>query len=197
MYRNKRLGLLLPLCGLIIAAIGLWPFLFSTIQKTSIPSLFTLQQTGDANYGSTFFFSVMLFAILPIAYLRRRKRIRVAVGVLLGLISYFCWFSSTIWVEYNNIDLNEQRVIAILVWTFAIIIILITKSARKQKRKMFSQAVKREVIHKQKGKCAICKRKLQSYGLDFHHKNQDRSNNKISNCEVLCTVCHRRKHSIE
>ncbi|HEY9386754.1 MAG TPA: hypothetical protein VIP70_06925 [Nitrososphaeraceae archaeon] len=114
MYRNKRLGLLL--CGLLIAAIGLCPFLFSTIQKTSISSSFTLQQTRDANYVSTFFFSVMLFAILPLAYLMRRKRIRVAVGVLLGLISYFCWFSSTIWVEYDNIGLNEQRVIAILVW---------------------------------------------------------------------------------
>jgi 5-methylcytosine-specific restriction endonuclease McrA len=27
------------------------------------------------------------------------------------------------------------------------------------------------------------------------HKNGDRSNNKPSNCQVLCVPCHRRKHT--
>jgi peptidoglycan/LPS O-acetylase OafA/YrhL len=196
MYRNKRLGLIL-LCGLITA-----PFLLSflvlyyaeNIGNTIFSFTQVLQEIRYAEYDSTFFFSLMLLGMLLLAYLKRRKRIRVAVGVLLGLIGHFCWFSTALWTE-QNIDMAEQRVIAILLWAIAMII-LITKSARKQKRKIFSQAVKREVIHKQNGKCAICKRKLQSYGLDFHHKNRDRSNNKASNCQVLCTVCHRKKHSL-
>ena len=38
-------------------------------------------------------------------------------------------------------------------------------------------------------------RKLVAYDVDFDHKNGDRSNNKLSNCQVLCVPCHRRKHA--
>ncbi|MGB8934699.1 MAG: HNH endonuclease signature motif containing protein [Candidatus Nitrosopolaris sp.] len=69
------------------------------------------------------------------------------------------------------------------------------KSHKVRKRKQFPQLVKREVIHKQKNRCAICKRKLGQYGSDFHHANGDRSDNRLSNCKALCIPCHRRKHA--
>jgi K+-sensing histidine kinase KdpD len=155
-----------------------------------------LEQTNHFVFDEIFLFSIMLLCLLITIYIKRRKRIVAAVASILGFASYLFWFyTSILWIEYYNINLAEQRTIAIVLWVTAMIV-LITKSARKQKRKIFTEAVKREVIHRQKGKCAICKRKLQSYGLDFHHKNEDGSNNKISNCQVLCTLCHRKRHSV-
>jgi hypothetical protein len=61
-------------------------------------------------------------------------------------------------------DLAEQKVIAILPWTIAT---LITKPERKEKKRVFSQGVKIEVSHKQKGKCTICKTKLQTIWTRF------------------------------
>jgi hypothetical protein len=55
----------------------------------------------------------MLLVLLLIIYINRRKRVRVASEDLLSLISYFCWFSTPYWAEYN-MDLTEEKVIAIL-----------------------------------------------------------------------------------
>jgi 5-methylcytosine-specific restriction endonuclease McrA len=97
------------------------------------------------------------------------------------------------WFDEYVITPREQKLIAVLLWIIAIVV-LVSRSAKKEKRRRFTQAVKRHIIHKQKGKCVMCNRKLEAYGSDLHHKNGDRSNNKLSNCEVLCTPCHRRKH---
>jgi hypothetical protein len=135
----------------------------------------------------------MLLGLLSLAYIKRRKRIRVIVGLILGLGSYFCWFSTAEWWTADNLILHQQRLIAIILWIFAAGV-LISNSARKENRKSFSEVVRKEVVQKQKSRCARCKRKLEEYGADFHHKNGDRSNNKLSNCQMLCTPCHRRKH---
>jgi 5-methylcytosine-specific restriction endonuclease McrA len=66
----------------------------------------------------------------------------------------------------------------------------------KEKRRQFSEAVRQKVIHKQDGTCNRCRRKLVAYDMDVDHKNGDRSNNRPSNCHVLCVACHRRKHSM-
>ena len=63
-------------------------------------------------------------------------------------------------------------------------------STRKQKRRAFPLTVKRQVLYNQKEKCAYCKRHLNKQIIEFHHKNKDRSNNKLSNCEILCANCH-------
>ena len=189
---NNRLVLYRIIIGLTLLS------LLYAVHRESTMSLLIplqpLQQIYNSGFSSTFLLSIMLLVSLPLAYIKGRKKICVAVTIILLMTSYLCWFSSTAWwVEYN-ITSGEQKIIAILLWVIAIVI-LISRSAKKEKRRHFPQAVKRHVIRKQKGKCVMCKRKLEAYGSDLHHKNGDRSNNKLSNCEVICTPCHRRKHA--
>ena len=154
----------------------------------------TIQQKNDSAAVDTIgYFWIMLFGLVVLIYIKRRTTVRASIGLIFGSASYFAWFSNKWSAEYN-IDVAEQRIIAIALWSIAVAV-LILKSRKKERRKSFSELVRREAIRKQKGKCAICKRKLDLYGRDFDHKNGDRSNNKISNCQALCTSCHRRKHA--
>jgi hypothetical protein len=57
-------------------------------------------------------------------------------------------------------------------------------STRRQKRQAFSLTIKRQVIHSQDGKCANCKRRVTKQIIEFHHKNNDRSNNKLKPYEI-------------
>ena len=195
MYRDNNNRLVLYR---VILALALLSFLFA-VQRASAMSLLPilsqpLQQICNGGFGSSLLFSIMLIVSLLLTYIKRRKRFCVTVAIILGFASCLSWFSSTArWAEYD-ISPAEQKIIAILLWIIAVII-LVSRSTKKEKRRHFTQAVKRHVIRKQKGKCITCKRKLEAYGSDLHHKNGDRSNNKLSNCEVLCTPCHRRKHT--
>lgn len=60
-----------------------------------------------------------------------------------------------------------------------------------KERRYFSTEVKRQVLKDQNYKCAICKRNTGVW--DYDHKNGNRSNNKISNCQALCPNCHAKK----
>jgi ABC-type nickel/cobalt efflux system permease component RcnA len=113
------------------------------------------------------------------------------VGSILGLSSFVCWFSGNWWSAYYVFP-YEQRFLAVILLCIALWVLVSNLS--KEKRKDFSVAARREAIRKQKGKCARCKRKLMEYAFDIDHKNGDRSNNKLSNCQVLCVPCHRKKH---
>jgi general stress protein CsbA len=182
----------------VILALALLSFLFA-VQRASAMSLLPmlsqpLQQICSGAFSSSLLFSIMLIVSLLLAYIKRRKRFCIAIAIILGFASCLSWFSSTAWWAKYDISPAEQKIIAVLLWIIAVII-LVSRSTKKEKRRHFTQAVKKHVIRKQKGKCVICKRKLEAYGSDLHHKNGDRSNNKLSNCEVLCTPCHRRKHT--
>jgi hypothetical protein len=140
------------------------------------------------------FFSLMLLGLLALVYFKGRKRVRVVLGLSLVLLSYICWFSNQfeLWSAYN-VSLNEQRFLAIVLWGIALWV-LVRKSS-KEKRRYFTEVVRRETIQKQNGRCNKCRRKLVAYDVDFDHKNGDRSNNRLSNCHILCVPCHRRKHT--
>jgi hypothetical protein len=129
----------------------------------------------------SFLFSAMLLALLFLSYTKRRKRVRIVLSLFLGLLSCYCWLSS----EHKFIAMSF---LGLSFW------VLVAKFS-KEKRRQFSEAVRREAIHKQNGNCNRCKRKLVAYGMDVDHKNGDRSNNKLSNCQVLCVACHRKKHA--
>ena len=64
-------------------------------------------------------------------------------------------------------------------------------STKSKKRRNFSEAVKKEILHIQKNKCAMCRKKLESPQYD--HIDGDRSNNAITNCQALCPNCHVKK----
>src|SRR5215472_3604422 len=143
------------------------------------------------NIDSSCFFCMILLGLLILICMKRKKSTRITIGTILGLLSYLAWFST----ESSNLSLGDQRIIALLLWGVALFL-LISEPRRIRKRKHFTQLVKREVIHKQKNRCATCKRKLEPYVSNFHHVNGDRSDNRLSNCKVLCIPCHRRKHLI-
>ena len=187
MHRDNRIALT---CDVTLALVML--FLLHSSQ-TSGPSLLDLEQSEFSRYNANLFFSAILLGLILLSYIKRRKRIRLILSLSLGLLSYVCWFSIDIyWWEEYDIKLYEQRFLAILFlgigfWA------LLSKSL-KEKRRHFSEIVRRQVIQKQKGKCAKCKKNLLPFGMDLDHKNGNRSNNRPSNCQILCTPCHRRKH---
>jgi peptidoglycan/LPS O-acetylase OafA/YrhL len=171
-------GVLLLVIALTLAQIG-------TQAKTAGDLVDKLDSIPD------FLFSTILLSLFPLIYKARRNIPRVALATILGIGSYLLWFSySPLWLD---IGLKEQKAIAFIICIVAMAMLL-SSPAKKGKRRSFSILVKTEAVRKQKAKCARCKRKLVDYGLDFDHKNGDRSNNKLSNCQVLCTPCHRRKH---
>ena len=188
MHRIIALNLV---CGLTMALVLL--SLFDTFQRTSTSSFFNLEQIEQNGHNFNPFFTAMLLGLLLLSYIKRRKRTRLVLSLFLGLVSFSCWFSTGGLWAYYNVGIHEQRFFAIIILGIAFWV-LVLKSI-KGKRKPFSVVVRRKVIQKQKGKCAACKRKLTAYGLDLDHKNGDRSNNKLSNCQVLCVPCHRRKHA--
>jgi peptidoglycan/LPS O-acetylase OafA/YrhL len=180
MYKDNKLVFY---SGLIISLVLLTLY-YSSQQTTKIVS-----------FDSNSFFCILLLGLLILICIKRKKRVRVAIGTILGLASYTSWFSVVPLTGYNNnIIQGEQRITALLLWCFAVLI-LISISSKAGKRRQFAKLVKRKVIQKQKNRCANCKRKLGPYGLDFHHANGDRSDNIFSNCKALCIPCHRRKHA--
>jgi 5-methylcytosine-specific restriction endonuclease McrA len=74
---------------------------------------------------------------------------------------------------------------------------ILTTSPKKGERQHFTKRVKEEVLKRQKGKCSKCQRSISRWELDFDHKNGDRSNNDLSNCQALHTRCHRKKHAAD
>ena len=79
-----------------------------------------------------------------------------------------------------------------------IVVIIIIAAIAKGKggisvgeRRGFSTSVKEQVLKKQGHRCNICNRLLNV--VDYDHKNGDRSNNDISNCQALCPNCHTEK----
>lgn len=164
--------------------------LFYIFQRTSIPLLF--EQAGYDLHNINFFFLVVLVGLLSLSYIKRRKRTRLILSLFIGLLSYTCWISPALWYEYN-VSFYEQRFLAVILLGIALWV-LVSKPS-KEKRRQFSDVVRRKAIQKQKGRCNKCRRILEDYGLDLDHKNGDSSNNKPSNCQVLCVPCHRRKHT--
>ena len=70
----------------------------------------------------------------------------------------------------------------LLVWTLA---------HRTRRRKSFTVQTKKLVLRDQNFRCSICR---MNAGIgDYDHKDGNRGNNKVSNCQVLCPTCHAKK----
>ena len=90
-----------------------------------------------------------------------------------------------------SMDLAHVEELVIIIF-FLIIGAFTWKLTHKNKeRRYFSAEVKKQVLIDQKYKCAICKKSIGVW--DYDHKDGNRSNNKISNCQALCPNCHAKK----
>jgi YHS domain-containing protein len=56
---------------------------------------------------------------------------------------------------------------------------------------------RKQALKKLTNECLMCGYKKHIPVLQIHHKDKDRTNNKISNLEVLCPTCHTEKHFLE
>lgn len=61
----------------------------------------------------------------------------------------------------------------------------------RTKRKALSDEEKEMIFDKFNNECVVCGKKE---GLHIHHKDENSSNNQISNLVVLCGVCHKKTH---
>ena len=90
-----------------------------------------------------------------------------------------------------SMDLANAEDLVVIIF-FLLIGAFTWKLTHKTKeRRYFSAEVKKQVIIDQKYKCAICKKSIGVW--DYDHKDGNRSNNKISNCQALCPNCHAKK----
>jgi hypothetical protein len=62
---------------------------------------------------------------------------------------------------------------------------------RGHERRYFNSETKRYILKKQGRRCANCN--WNAGVFDFDHKDGNRSNNKVSNCQALCPNCHAKK----
>lgn len=70
-------------------------------------------------------------------------------------------------------------------------VVLQQRDKRRRKRRDFPADVKKQKLHDQNYKCAICNK---SAGVwDYDHIDGNRSNNKSRNLQVLCPNCHAKK----
>ena len=77
-----------------------------------------------------------------------------------------------------------------------IIIALVSRSAKgkpkeEEERRGWTRAEQQQVLDQQGGKCADCGQHASSF--QFDHKDNNHSNNSMSNCQALCPNCHDRK----
>lgn len=102
---------------------------------------------------------------------------------------YYNYSQSDRSTDSNNFPITTF--IIIVVFILGVIIFIRKVIHRTKERRYFSSEVKIQVLKNQNYKCAICKR---STGVwDYDHKNGDRSNNKLSNCQAVCPNCHAKK----
>ena len=60
-------------------------------------------------------------------------------------------------------------------------------------REPFSELVKQTTLQNQDGKCNMCNMSLSNNVIEYDHIDNDKTNNQLSNCQVLCVNCHSKK----
>ena len=168
--------------------------LFLLLSQTSylrLTLISVIEYVKHTAADDTRFYLGMLFGLVILLALKQKGTTSIKISLILAIASCLAWFFPYFKDDHLNID--NYKVTAVLLWSLGVVLLL-PKASGNQHRKAFSEVVRKEVIIKQKYRCYKCRKKLLPYGKDFHHKDGNRSNNKISNCQVLCTPCHRRRH---
>jgi hypothetical protein len=166
-------------------------FLLSRTSNLRLTLVSVIEYVKDTATDDTRFFLGMLFGLVILLALKLKSRTSLKISLILAIASCLTWFFP--YFMDGDINIANYKITAIFLWSLGLALLL-PKASGNQNRKAFSEAVRKEVILKQEYKCYKCRKKLLPYGKDFHHIDGNRSNNKVSNCQVLCTPCHRRRH---
>jgi len=98
--------------------------------------------------------------------------------------------------QTGEIILQEDQMTYLVIGAIIIIIIIagIAKASSGKSepesipRRGWTELEKEQVRIRQDGKCAKCQRPPPRW--EYHHKDEDRSNNGLENCQGLCPNCH-------
>ena len=96
----------------------------------------------------------------------------------------------------DEVQITDEQMGYIVIGVIILIIIIagIAKASSKESepetvvRKGWTELEKEQVRIRQDGKCAKCQRPPPRW--EYHHKDEDRSNNSLENCQGLCPNCH-------
>jgi len=72
--------------------------------------------------------------------------------------------------------------------------VMLRINENKPKRKPLTSQEKDHLFDILGKKCSMCSKEVD---LQFHHINGDRSDNKVTNMQVLCYTCHKKLHKQE
>jgi hypothetical protein len=122
-------------------------------------------------------------------YRKPKSRIFLA-GLAVGA-AYFVGFSS--YFPDQGIDSTQQKIVGVFLQSLALIPLFY--KSRKKERIPFAAETREKVLEKQNYKCALCRKSLVRFNIDFDHINGNRSDDRLSNCRALCTPCHRKRHA--
>ncbi|HJS65584.1 MAG TPA: HNH endonuclease signature motif containing protein [Nitrososphaeraceae archaeon] len=171
-YKNT-VGIL----GLIISFFGTIFFGLGTIYRS------------EESFSSSSFLICIIGIILLVWWLKHVKRIGIKIAMIILLIGQLLifLFPESIFRLDGNYGNNMTFFVFIV---FLIGITLSIKSIRKRYkiRQNFSKSIKNQILQKQKHKCVACKKMPPLFHFD--HKDGNRSNNGLKNCQALCPNCH-------
>ena len=144
---------------------------------------------GSEESFSSSFLICIIGIILVVWWLKHVKRFGIKFGINILLIDQLLilLFPESI----SHLDGNYGNSMTFFVFIFLVIGIIVSiKGIRKsyKMRQNFSKSIKNQILQKQKHKCAACKKMYPLFHFD--HKDGNRSNNALKNCQALCPNCH-------
>lgn len=111
--------------------------------------------------------------------------------LIISFVPIFLSSQSAYAQETNNSSATSFGYFVLFIFFMIALYLVVRRARRPKERRMFATEVKREIRKKQGYKCAICR--WNSGVLDYDHKDGNRNNNKLSNCQALCPNCHAKK----
>jgi hypothetical protein len=128
----------------------------------------------------------------------------IIMATILSNFVFILWFcSSTASALGSSIEVienpkgydTEELVITSLLFLMIVIglLMLLSKALKhgRKKRRLFTAQTKKLVLKSQNFKCLICRTNVGVW--DYDHKDGNSGNNKLSNCQALCPICHAKK----
>lgn len=89
-------------------------------------------------------------------------------------------------------DLDDIHYVIVILFVIGIITVAVKRFRKSHKRRRgWTMAEKTRIRRKQNGRCAMCSKYPPRW--EYDHKDNNRHNNNLSNCQGLCPNCHAQK----